>query len=311
MSRIDLRVAITSALAALLVSGCHVGPKYQRPPAMAQAPPAAYKESPGAAQPGNGRTAGAAQGSATAANTAATGTAGAPAADTGGWKVAQPQDAMLKGKWWEIYGDTELNALEEKLTIDNQTIKQYFANFMEARTLVAEARSQLYPTLAQGRRIARSQASANVGECGHDRQTDRRPPDHAAGGAVVGTGPVGTGAQPDQGRAVQRAGERGGPGEREADRAGEPGGVLLRDSRAGRACRRCTPQTVADDQKALESDALAVRDGGRHGDFGGGGGEYTAERAVGADQPGRGTRAVRARDCGADRDATLRRSRFR
>jgi NodT family efflux transporter outer membrane factor (OMF) lipoprotein len=152
MSRIDLRVAITSALAALLVSGCHVGPKYQRPPAMAQAPPAAYKESPGAAQPGRG----------TAANAAAT----APAADAGEWKVAQPQDAMLKGKWWEIYGDNELNALEEKLTIDNQTIKQYFANFMEARTLVAEARSQLYPTLGTGPSYARSQASANVGSAG-------------------------------------------------------------------------------------------------------------------------------------------------
>ena len=152
MSRIDLRAAITSALAAVLLTGCMVGPKYQKPPAMAQAPPATYKESPGAAQPGNG--------------TAASGTTGAQAAGAGEWKVASPQDAMLKGKWWEIYGDNELNALEEKLTIDNQTIKQYFANFMEARTLVAEARSQLYPTLGAGPSYARSQASANVGAPG-------------------------------------------------------------------------------------------------------------------------------------------------
>jgi NodT family efflux transporter outer membrane factor (OMF) lipoprotein len=73
---------------------------------------------------------------------------------------------MLKGKWWEIYKDDELNALEEKLAIDNQTIKQYFANFMEARTLVAEARSQLYPTLGTSPSYARSQASANVGSGG-------------------------------------------------------------------------------------------------------------------------------------------------
>jgi NodT family efflux transporter outer membrane factor (OMF) lipoprotein len=173
MSRIDLRAAIFSALAAVLLTGCMVGPKYQKPPAMAQAPPATYKESPGAAQPANGTAASATQASATqtgatATNTAtngtaASGTTGAQAAGAGEWKVASPQDAMLKGKWWEIYGDNELNALEEKLTIDNQTIKQYFANFMEARTLVAEARSQLYPTLGTGPSYARSQASANVG----------------------------------------------------------------------------------------------------------------------------------------------------
>ena len=166
-----LRAAISTALAALLLSGCLVGPKYQKPPAMTQAPPAAYKESPGAAQPGGGTTAGGTAASGTAAgtaqtNAAATGTTGAQAADAGEWKVAQPQDAMLKGKWWEIYQDAELNALEEKLTIDNQTIKQYFANFMEARTLVAEARAQLYPTVGTSPSYTRSQASANVGSGG-------------------------------------------------------------------------------------------------------------------------------------------------
>ena len=69
--------------------------------ATATAPPAAYKESPTQFQ------------------------------DTDGWKVAQPQDAMLHGKWWEIYNDPELNALEEKLNIDNQNIKQFFENFMD------------------------------------------------------------------------------------------------------------------------------------------------------------------------------------
>ena len=114
---------------------------------MAQAPPAAYKESPGAAATDN----------AAAANATAT----AQAADAGEWKVAQPQDAMLKGKWWEIYHDDELNALEEKLAIDNQTIKVYFANFMEARAIVGEARSQLYPTLTAVPTYSRSRASAN------------------------------------------------------------------------------------------------------------------------------------------------------
>jgi NodT family efflux transporter outer membrane factor (OMF) lipoprotein len=81
--------------------------------------------------------------------------------DTDGWKVAQPQDAMLHGKWWEIYNDPELNALEEKLNIDNQNIKQFFENFMEARTLIAEARSQLYPTagVSLGYQAARSSSN--------------------------------------------------------------------------------------------------------------------------------------------------------
>jgi len=155
------------ALAALLLSGCLVGPKYQKPPAMTQAPPAAYKESPGAAQPAGGTAAGGTSTNAAASGTtAAVGTTGAQAADAGEWKVAQPQDAMLKGKWWEIYKDDELNALEEKLAIDNQTIKVYFANFMEARTLVAEARAQLYPAVGTGPSYARSQASANAGAPG-------------------------------------------------------------------------------------------------------------------------------------------------
>ncbi len=108
--------------AALLLSGCMVGPKYHAPSPLptATAPPVTYKESPTQFQ------------------------------ETDGWKVAQPQDAMLHGKWWEIYNDPELNALEDKLNIDNQNIKQFFENFMTARTLIAEARSQLYPTATIG-----------------------------------------------------------------------------------------------------------------------------------------------------------------
>jgi NodT family efflux transporter outer membrane factor (OMF) lipoprotein len=69
---------------------------------------------------------------------------------------------MLRGKWWEIYNDPELNALEEQLNIDNQTIKQFFENFMEARTLIAQARSQLYPTLGTAPSYQRSRSSANL-----------------------------------------------------------------------------------------------------------------------------------------------------
>ena len=135
MSAFRLSLALGSTLAALLIpmTGCLVGPKYQRPAATAQAPPASYKESP------------------------------TQFSDSDGWKVAQPQDAMLRGKWWEIYNDPELNSLEERLNIDNQNIKQSFDNFMEARTLIAQARAQLYPTLTAPPSYSRSQSSSNVG----------------------------------------------------------------------------------------------------------------------------------------------------
>src|SRR5579863_7224813 len=125
------RGILQAGIAALLLSApaCVVGPKYH-PPAN-QAPAAVYKESP--TQYG----------------------------DSQGWTVAQPADAKLRGKWWEIFNDPELNALEEQLNIDNQNIKQYFENFMEARAVVREARSQYFPTLATAPSFSRSRTSGN------------------------------------------------------------------------------------------------------------------------------------------------------
>ena len=133
MTRTKLSPAVLPLLATLLVAGCRVGPVYKQPVASAQAPPAAYKEAP------------------------------VPSEDSSAWKTAQPQDALLRGKWWEIYNQPELNELEEKLDIDNQNIKVYFENYMEARTLIAQARAQLYPTLATAPSYSRSRASANTG----------------------------------------------------------------------------------------------------------------------------------------------------
>ena len=49
------------------------------------------------------------------------------------WKMATPSDALLKGKWWEIFGDPELNRLEELVNVNNQNVKQAEAQFREAR----------------------------------------------------------------------------------------------------------------------------------------------------------------------------------
>ena len=131
-------VALCASGAAVLctvLSGCNVGPKYLPPATTA---PPAYKESPATFK---------------------------EAGDTpsGQWTVAEPQDSVLRGKWWEIYNEPDLNALEEQLNVDNQNIRQSFENFMEARALVREARSQYFPTLSIGPSYTRLQGSSNVG----------------------------------------------------------------------------------------------------------------------------------------------------
>lgn len=78
------------------------------------------------------------------------------------WNVAQPADAKLRGKWWELFNEPELNALEEQLNINNQNIKEFFENFMAARAIVREARAQYYPTLSVGPGLGRSQTSGNI-----------------------------------------------------------------------------------------------------------------------------------------------------
>ncbi len=143
------------------LAGCVVGPKYHPP--TTQAPPA-YKESTANAPQ---------QTSAPPASTAGDPTLGG----LGGWTVAQPQDASLRGKWWEIYNDAELNALEEQLNINNQNIKQFFENFMAARAIVRQARSQLYPTVTAAPSGSRSRSSSNLVQC----RLKRRDHEHAAG----------------------------------------------------------------------------------------------------------------------------------
>src|SRR5580692_3748025 len=132
MNKLRLKTLLGATVTALLLAGCIVGPKYHTPTATVQPPPASYKESP------------------------------TQFPVSGDWKVAQPQDATLHGKWWEIYNDPELNALEEQLNVNNQNIKQSFENFMEARTLVAQARSQLFPTIGTTPSYTRSRTSANL-----------------------------------------------------------------------------------------------------------------------------------------------------
>jgi NodT family efflux transporter outer membrane factor (OMF) lipoprotein len=82
------------------------------------------------------------------------------AAPPGSWQPAQPQDAELKGKWWEMFNEPELNALEDQLNIDNQNIAQSFQNFMAARSQVREARAGYAPTATVNPAYTRSSVGA-------------------------------------------------------------------------------------------------------------------------------------------------------
>ncbi len=66
---------------------------------------------------------------------------------------------MLKGKWWEIYNDPQLNQLEDRIATNNQALRQAFENYIAARDQVAVVRSNLFPTLSAGPGITHSQTS--------------------------------------------------------------------------------------------------------------------------------------------------------
>lgn len=106
----------------LLLCGCTVGPRYSRPQA-ASAPE--YKETPP------------------------------------NWKQAQPADQIVRGKWWEIFQDPQLNALEEQVSVSNQNLKAAQAQFLQARALVRLNRADLYPTVTAGASASRHRLSLN------------------------------------------------------------------------------------------------------------------------------------------------------
>ena len=78
-----------------------------------------------------------------------------------GWKTAQPSDQFQRGSWWEVFGDPQLSALEERLTASNQDLKVAQARFQEARALVRFNRASQYPTISTAPSIAAIRDSGN------------------------------------------------------------------------------------------------------------------------------------------------------
>src|SRR4029077_13942038 len=80
-----------------------------------------------------------------------------------GWRVAQPKDDVIRGAWWEMFGDPELNALEAQVSVSNQNLAAAEAQYREARALVQEARASYYPTATIGFGANRSSSSTTTG----------------------------------------------------------------------------------------------------------------------------------------------------
>lgn len=80
-----------------------------------------------------------------------------------GWRVAQPKDEVIRGAWWEIFNDPQLNALEEQVVIANQNVAAAEAQFRQARALVRSARAGYFPTAAVGASATRTRKPINIG----------------------------------------------------------------------------------------------------------------------------------------------------
>ncbi len=130
-----LRLALVPALsAALLLAGCHpVGPDYQRP---AYTPAPLYKETG-----------------------AATVLAPPPAPQGGSWTAAHPSDGMLRGQWWQVFGDPQLNQLEQRVATSNFAARQAMDIYQAARQQVRVAQSAFSPTLSAGPSFTHNQLS--------------------------------------------------------------------------------------------------------------------------------------------------------
>ena len=123
--RVHVHLALAAAsCCALCLTACKpVGPNYA--PATVTAPPAYREAGSGAVVP--------------------------PAnPEAGAWKPASPSDGLLRGAWWQVYNDPQLNQLEERIAPSNQTLRAATEAYLAARDQIKIARADLFPTLSAG-----------------------------------------------------------------------------------------------------------------------------------------------------------------
>jgi NodT family efflux transporter outer membrane factor (OMF) lipoprotein len=84
------------------------------------------------------------------------------------WKIAEPRDGVPRGKWWEIFGDTQLNALAEKVEKSNQNLRIAEAQYRRAQAVVQSSRSGLFPVVSGDASVTRSGSSTRAPANGYD-----------------------------------------------------------------------------------------------------------------------------------------------
>ena len=127
---------LATSLVLGLATGCKpVGPDYKRPEVQA---PATYKESGASAV-----------------------IAPPPNPAGGGWHPANPSDGMLRGNWWEVYQDPQLNRLEDRVASNNPSLRQALETYLAARDAVNVARANFFPFLSGSASISGGRVSSN------------------------------------------------------------------------------------------------------------------------------------------------------
>ncbi|OWY29016.1 RND transporter [Herbaspirillum robiniae] len=119
---LNLKPLLLALAASFALAACSVGPDYARPQ-MDEAP-AVFKEGQN-------------------------------------WNPAQPRDLAANGKWWEMFGDPQLNALVDQVDISNQNLALAEANFRAAMALVQSSRAAYSPTLDASASATRSRSSSS------------------------------------------------------------------------------------------------------------------------------------------------------
>ncbi len=132
------RVVVLGVAAAL--AACSTLPPYSPPPV---AVPAHYAGIPAPGVPASGIPA-----------------PGVPAVQSG-WNVAAPADAASRGPWWTAFGDPDLNALEARVDVSNQTVKKAVADLQQARAMVDYQHAGFLPTVTAGVAQTRARVSQN------------------------------------------------------------------------------------------------------------------------------------------------------
>jgi NodT family efflux transporter outer membrane factor (OMF) lipoprotein len=81
--------------------------------------------------------------------------------ESGDWKPAEPADAQLRGAWWSVFHDPDLDTLEAQVADANQDLKAAYARLLQARAAMRIVRADLFPTLNLGASATRSRTSIN------------------------------------------------------------------------------------------------------------------------------------------------------